>query len=183
MSNSLQQRPFEATITILNSDGQMIQWDAIEESIRVVPKCDKSKLLTVREASEHFKVDQSAIYARAKRNKWKLVNGSARNAEKRKAERDWARAGEDHREAAFKVGHESVKRFKPKTPKNFRELEIADRIARRAAGLDVADMVSNTLVHINEAIEDHGEQQVLEAEVIVEKLTPPPPPPDSLPSA
>jgi hypothetical protein len=165
MGNSLQRKVGEPTTTVLDSEGNMVSWDAIEEACHCTPKCDKSTKMTAKQASEHFKVNLQALYARAKRRGWRLVSAAQRLREER-AKVDWARRGEDHRDVAFNLGHESLKRFKPRTPKSFKEAEIADRIARRAAGLETAEVVNNTLVHINEAIEDHGEQQVLEAEVI-----------------
>jgi hypothetical protein len=64
----------------------------------------------------------------------------------------WAEKGEKHREVAFDIAHESLKKFKAKAPKSFRELEAADKIARRAAGLETADAVQATLINVNEAI-------------------------------
>jgi len=165
-ARSLQTKPGEATTTIVNADGDVIAWDAVKEACHCTTFCNKDEMMTAREAADHFKIDQQAIYGRAKRYKWKLVNGSKRFNEARRAAIDWAKRGEDHRELAFQIGHQSVKRFKPRAPKNFRELEIADRITRKAAGLETAEIVNQTLVHINEAIEDHGDQQVVEANVV-----------------
>jgi hypothetical protein len=162
---STQKKPFTATTTIVNADGDVIAWDAIEEAVHCTPFCNKDEKMTAAEAARHFKVDQQGIYARARRHKWKLVDGHKREGAKRAALNDWAKRGEAHREIAFAVGHESVKKFKARPPKTFRDLEIADRIARRAAGLETAEVVQQTLVHINEAIDDHGDQQVIEASV------------------
>lgn len=77
---------------------------------------------------------------------------------------NWAEKGEEHRNLAFEKAHESIKKFKPKEPKSFRELEAADKVARRAAGLETADTIQQTLVNVNERIEDFDE--VVEAEVV-----------------
>lgn len=47
----------------------------------------------------------------------------------------------------------SLKRMKPRAPKNFREAEVCDKIARRSAGLDKVDVVQQTLIQLNERIE------------------------------
>lgn len=163
-ARSLQGKPGTITTTVINADGDVVAWDAVKEACHCTTMCNKDEKMTVREAADHFKIDQQAIYARGRRHKWKFVNGSQRFNEKRRAAIDWAKRGEDHRELGFTIAHESVKKFKPRSPKNFRELEIADRIARRNAGLETAEVIQQTLVHINEAIEDHGDQQVIEAD-------------------
>lgn len=168
----MQSKIGEPTNTIINDDGQLVAWDAIEEEVRCSAPGDTQTKLTIREASEKFKVPYHAIYSRAKRRKWKLVDGNKRENAKRRGETDWPTRGEEHREIAFNLAHESVKLFKPKAPKGFKDLEIADRIARRAAGLDVADVVNQTLVHINESIEAHGD--VIEADVVEANSSEPP---------
>jgi hypothetical protein len=67
---------------------------------------------------------------------------------------DWNSRGNAQREVAFRLAHESLKRMKPKAPKNFREPEVCDKIARRSAGLDSFDSATQiSLVHISESIE------------------------------
>jgi hypothetical protein len=78
---------------------------------------------------------------------------------------DWAEKGEIHRALAFQKAHESLKMFRPKAPRNFRELEAADKVARRAAGLETADIVQQTLINVNEAIEKFDEPVDLVAPV------------------
>lgn len=80
----------------------------------------------------------------------------------------WAEKGEQHREIAFDIAHESVKKFKAKAPKSFRELEAADKIARRAAGLETADMLQQTLINVNEAIDNFEEPREATKAAVVE---------------
>lgn len=40
-------------------------------------------------------------------------------------------------------------------PKSWKEFDLADRAARRSAGLENAEVVQQTLIHINEAIDGH----------------------------
>jgi hypothetical protein len=56
---------------------------------------------------------------------------------------------------AFDLAHESLKKMKPHAPKNFREADAADRMARRASGLDNSEMAQHmTLIRINESVEE-----------------------------
>lgn len=167
-----QSRVGQPTTTIKNKDGEWISWDAVEEVCNVPPnrKQDPS-FLTAAEASRRFKLSPEAIYARAKGNGWRLIgHREKQKMEKDKGKRDWGKSGEAHREAAFKIAHESLKKFKATKPKSFKDLDIADRIARRAAGLENDSIVQQTLVHINEAVEGHAENQVIEAHEVVPEL-------------
>jgi hypothetical protein len=154
----------QPTTSVKNADGEMVPWDLVRDACNV-PSGRKSDptFLTVGEASKKFKIKMATISARAKREGWRMMLRHEKNKLVAKAEKDWAKLGDTHREHAFKIGHESLKRFKPRAPKNFRELDIADRIARRAAGLENDSVVQQTLVHINEAVEGHAEEQVIEA--------------------
>lgn len=167
-----QLKPGQPTTTVKNKDGEWISWDAVEEICNVPPnrKQDPS-FLTAAEAARKFKLLPETIYARAKRDGWRLISHREKQKiQKDKGKRDWGKSGEAHREAAFKVAHESLKKFKAIKPKSFKELDLADRIARRAAGLENDSIVQQTLVHINEAVEGHAEDQVVEANVIEEAL-------------
>lgn len=167
----LGRKAFLPTTHIKNDKGEQIAWDAIRERIHVQAGGKAGPTtLTVTEAAKEFSLNRQAIYARAIRHGWRTIT----NAEKIKLikkTRNWSESAEDHRELAFRVGHDSVKKFKAKTPKTFRDLDIADRIARRAAGLDNAEVIQQTLVHINEAIEEHAdviEARILENHAIVD---------------
>jgi predicted DNA-binding protein YlxM (UPF0122 family) len=150
-----------STTHIKNNKGEMIAWDTIRDAIHV-PAGTKAKpeTLSATEAAKEFGVSRVAIYRRAERYKWRLLT----QTEKNKLLVNWPKRGEAHRELAYEKAHESVKKFKIRAPANFRELEAADKIARRAAGLDTAEMIQQTLVHINEEIEAFGEAQVIEAD-------------------
>ena len=51
----------------------------------------------------------------------------------------WAEKGAKLRRVMFKKAYNAVKQSTVQTPKNWRDLEIADKLARRAAGLDTSD--------------------------------------------
>ena len=51
-------------------------------------------------------------------------------------------------------------------PKNYRDLELADKVARRAAGLENIDTQVNTLVGVNMLDHIPGEPPVIDSEVV-----------------
>jgi predicted DNA-binding protein YlxM (UPF0122 family) len=160
--NDPNKHPFQVTTHITNKDNELIAWDAVRERIHV-PAGGKAspETLTVTEAAVEFKIDRQAIYHRARRHGWRTLTTNEKKLLIKKT-RNWGKSAEEHREAAFDIAHASVKKFKARTPKSFHDLDIADKIARRAAGLDNAEVIQQTLVHINEAIEEHAE--VIEAD-------------------
>jgi hypothetical protein len=58
-------------------------------------------------------------------------------------------------------------------PKSWKEFDLPDRAARRAAGLENADVVQQTLIHINE-INDFDEQPIPIEEWNKQGAQPPP---------
>jgi hypothetical protein len=159
----------------------VIPWAAIEQC------CIAG--MTNTEAAAKFGVKADTVQRRALRHKWTtplaVAKRSAQLARETSATvetvaQDWLEKGEAHRIKAFDIASESVAKFKPKAPKSFRELESADRIARRAAGLDVADTVVATLLQINERVDNFDNEPeeispVIEAEVIPEAPAQSPP--------
>jgi hypothetical protein len=53
-------------------------------------------------------------------------------------------------------------------PKSWKEFDVADRAARRAAGLENAEVVQQTLIQINEAIDDFDQPRPIQAELITD---------------
>lgn len=146
-----------------------VDWDAVRKAIELDG-------MTIAEASLKFEVKPNTIQMRVYRESWILPLTIKKSVQKRlelatekaiaKITDGWLERGERHRETAFKVASESVKKFKAKAPKNFRELEAADKIARRAAGLDTAEVNTQTLIQINERMEAYDEPQPIEATLL-----------------
>ena len=115
------------------------------------------------EAAKRFGIrSPHAIIMRARRNRWPVpsrikertralqLSVKAR-AEANEEQRDcneksiealaesWQERGEQHRIAAFRAAHNAFLKACLPAPETWRELELADRIARRAAGLDSQD--------------------------------------------
>jgi hypothetical protein len=149
-----------------NHEGEIVQTSAVAAGERTVIDWTPIELavtggLSFSEAAERFGVKEDSIRKRAGRHRWilpKALSRIVRNKLEKAVEKvadDWIAAGESHRKVAFDLAHESLKKMKPHAPKNFREADAADRIARRAAGLDNSDMTQHTtLIRINESVEE-----------------------------
>jgi hypothetical protein len=101
-----------------------------------------------------FGVPVPTLRQRAKRGGWmspgvvEKLSVSAESANVTPMSRDqvktaitetWAEKGAKLRRVMFKKAFNAVKASTVQSPKNWRDLEIADKLARRAAGLDTAD--------------------------------------------
>jgi hypothetical protein len=137
------------------------------------------------EAAAEFNVKLDTIRKRAQRYSWPLPKVIAKAAAKsparqkrvnqaiiaRKAE-TWEEKGEAHRQVVFDKAHTALKKMKPTPPRNWREAEAADKMARRAAGLENIDSINQTLIQLNDAVNEHDvvEANVVEAELVTEAL-------------
>lgn len=128
------------------------------------------------DAAAEFNVKVDTIRKRSARYSWPVPKAIAQAAmslparQKKVNEaiiqqkaKSWDEKGEEHRRVAFDKAHAALAKMKPTPPKNWREAEAADKIARRAAGLDTADTVNQTLIQLNEAVNEHD---VVEADVV-----------------
>jgi len=148
-----------------------IPWVAIQDTAT-------AECLNIQELAARFNVAEGTIRKRVNRGQLTLVVRMIGAIQKRAAEKaaenviakkadEWLEKGENHRKVAFDLAHDSLKLMKPKAPRNFREAELADKIARRAAGLDTQDVVSQTLININEAMSaDDEPTPVIEGEIV-----------------
>lgn len=149
-----------------------IPWVAIQDAAT-------AECLNIQELAARFNVNEGTIRKRVNRGRLTLVARMIGAIQKRAAEKaaenvlakkadEWLEKGENHRKVAFDLAHDSLKLMRPKAPRNFREAELADKIARRAAGLDTQDVVSQTLININEsmAADDEPTPVVIEAEIV-----------------
>jgi hypothetical protein len=156
-----------------------VDWAAIEKlAIAGVTYADLSRQFNIletaiRKRSSRFKwLVPSAIHRRAA----ELVSSSpnavtpvTRDKLAAVAATDWNSRANAQREVAFKLAHESLKRMKPRAPKNFREAEVCDKIGRRSAGLENIDSATQvSLIHVNEAIEGY-DSEVIEATTLPDK--------------
>lgn len=121
--------------------------------------------MSYKEAEEKFGIKEGTVRKRALRYNWPtpariatrtkelaLKGGGGEGIIETVAATLMAR-GEKHREHVFTKASESVKKSKVKPPRNWKDFEIADKVARRAAGLDVGENIQQTLIQINESAE------------------------------
>lgn len=118
------------------------------------------------EAAVKFDVKVGTIRKRAIRHNWPTparigarakelaLKGGGGEGVIEAAARTLVERGEKHREHVFTQSHEAIKKSKVKPPRNWKDYEIADKVARRAAGLDTAENVQQVLLQINEATDE-----------------------------
>jgi hypothetical protein len=107
---------------------------------------------------------------RARRYRWpvpRAIGKAVQNAEVvDRTAQDWLNKGEAHRRIVFDKASGAITQAKMCPPRSWRDFDLADRTARRAAGLESAEIVQQTLIQINEAIDDFDQPRPIEAELI-----------------
>jgi len=121
--------------------------------------------LSYEEAAKKFNVKANTIGQKAKREGWKVTDLQKAEVERAKAlswavKESWAERGESHRRTMFDLASGAISRATVQAPKNWRDLETADKIARRAAGLEDADAQGRTIVNL--ALLGDGEPAIVE---------------------
>lgn len=121
--------------------------------------------LSYEEASKKFGVKANTIGQKAKREGWKITDLERAEVERAKAlsnavKQSWAERGEQHRHRMFGIATKAIEASNLAAPKNWRDMETADKIARRAAGLEDADSQGRTIVNL--ALLGDGEPAIVE---------------------
>lgn len=140
--------------------------------------------MTIPEASKKYGIKENTIRVKARRNKWvtpRRVAAVLRNRDTQAIEKvaeDWLAKGEKHREKVFDIAVNSLKTVKKIKVKNAKDLEIIDKAARRAAGLESADVQVGVLIQMNERMENFADEQPIEADAfeVETEVTPLPEP-------
>jgi hypothetical protein len=163
--NCIKRNPGAAieTTEITNIDGAKVAWSDVKNACEI-------EGLTITEVCTRYKLKYPAVYARATRAKWSVISSikkRAKELQEREAEltttaAQWAKRGETHRLLVFDKASDGIKKARIRPPKSWKEFDLADRAARRAAGLENADVVQQTLIHLNEI----GAEQPIEAELV-----------------
>jgi hypothetical protein len=130
--------------------------------------------MNVAEASATFNVKAATIYKRMEREAWpvpkritKAVQKVVENTAVGEAVANIARERiERHIARTFDIASRSVAKFTVKAPKNFRELNIADQIARRAAAIQDNAPQTAVMLLLNEAVNSFNPDQPIEAEIV-----------------
>ena len=121
--------------------------------------------LSYEEAAKKFGVKANTIGQKAKREGWKVTDLQKAEVERAKAlssavKESWAERGENHRRTMFDLASRAIEASSLAAPKNWRDMETADKIARRAAGLEDSDAQGRTIVNL--ALLGDGEPAVVE---------------------
>lgn len=161
-----QRTPFAPTTEILNADGVAISWELIEETARQIG---------IPKTAEQFKLPLNTIHSRKKSHKWKKIpDGRALTKTDKGSDAQLSTMTGDlsgeidrHRAMVFQKTSKSIAKFRAKAPKNFREFDAADKIARRALGIDDDKPAQQSvLIQVNEAIAEHNAPVPIEANEI-----------------
>jgi hypothetical protein len=145
-----------------------INWEPIKMAL-------VSGQMNVGEAATTFKVKPATVYKRLEREAWpvpkritKAVQKVVENSAVGEAVANIARERiNKHIETAFDIASKSVAKFRPKAPKDFRELNVADQIARRSAGIQNDAPQTAVMLLLNEAVNAFDpDAQPIEAEII-----------------
>lgn len=138
-------------------------------------------------AAKQYNVKEDTIRKRAKRHAWPLPSivaekalalraaGTVQKAQNggiiEQSAKNLAQRGEEHADMVFRKANDALNKMKEFPIENARDVELIDRVARRAAGLgnDETD-VKISIVGLNERLERHN---VIEAELVEESVSEP----------
>jgi hypothetical protein len=119
--------------------------------------------MTFMDAAKEFGIKEDTIRKRARRYNWpvskaigKAVQKAVQNAQVvDKTAQDWLSKGNAHRQVVFDKASGAIKKANMRPPKSWKEFDLADRAARRSAGLENAEVAQTTLIQINETPDEH----------------------------
>ena len=168
--------PFQPTTSVLNTHGEAVAWDLLEQSCREIG---------VPATAQKYDVKPKAILARKLSHKWKGIPDARSLAKVKQGSSaeitsDLSSQIAPFRERAFRKINDSLGKFKPKAPKSFRELDSCVKIGERmlCIGEDTGAKQS-VIVHINEAIDafnpDSLPHEIVEAETVEQGSSESPP--------
>lgn len=113
-------------------------WDAVKVSYLAG--------LSVKEISRQYGIPEKTVSTKAFKAGWsKVIKESVKTVvpddkilEKTAdlLESDWRNKGAGHRAHVFKIAHEALKKASLPAPRSWKDAQIADNMARKAAGLD-----------------------------------------------
>lgn len=141
--------------------GAVIDWDAHKDEII---DAINNKRETWQQVADRLGVNMGTLRSCAVRNAWPIHTNMRRAARKAakavlaRAEADWGTRGEEIREAAFQLAFKELNRKKTLPIRNWKDAELADKMARRAAGLENDDGMKLALIHINDRIAAHADE-------------------------
>lgn len=129
-----------------------VNWDAIRVAF--------AHGTSIPELSKRYEISEGTLKARSAREKWvdmrpethaTIATDAVLEAAKQGAKvlgKSWAERGEDYRRMVFEKTSKLMEQATLAPPKNWKDAEVADKMARRAAGLDNLETQVNTIIGI-----------------------------------
>jgi hypothetical protein len=103
-----------------------VQWDEIRANVI-------SGKASAESEAKRVGVSPSLVRKKSMREGWSKTHRDAHSLEVAKS---WLEKAEEHRNKMFTMATQALAQAKLPPPKNWRDAETADKIARRAAGLE-----------------------------------------------
>ena len=154
-------------VSLLMSLPLDVNWDAI--------RIEFAHGVSIQTLANKYSISEGTLKARSSREKWVEMRPEtyATNAtgvlEAAKTAAiagaaSWAEKGERHRKMVFEKTTAMLEQATLAPPKNWKDAEIVDKMARRAAGLDNLETQVNTIIGLGSL--DDAPVSVLEAEIV-----------------
>ena len=106
-----------------------VQWDEIKANVI-------SGKASAESEARRLGVSPSLVRKKSLKEGWSKTQ---RDALSREVAKTWMEKAEEHRQRMFAMATDALSKANLPPPKNWRDAETADKIARRAAGLDDAE--------------------------------------------
>lgn len=113
-------------------------WDAVKVSYLAG--------LSTKEIAQQYGLEEQTVATKVCKAGWNKIIKEAVQTVKPKdeilaktadlLEMDWKNKGAGHRAHVFKIAHEALKKASLPAPRSWKDAQIADNMARKAAGLD-----------------------------------------------
>ena len=125
-----------------------IPWDVIERT------CIAG--MTFMSAAEEFAVKEDTIRKRARRYNWPVSKAIGKSIQKAvqntqvadRTAHDWLAKSAAHRAVVFDKAHGAITKATMRPPQSCKDFDLADRAARRASGLENAEVVRSTFLSL-----------------------------------
>lgn len=108
--------------------------------------------LSTKEIARQYGIGEQTVATKVCKEGWnRIIKESISSVEPKQdilektaelLEMDWKNKGAGHRAHVFKIAHEALKRASLPAPKSWKDAQIADNMARKAAGLEESNAMT-----------------------------------------
>jgi hypothetical protein len=146
-----------------------VNWDAI--------RIEFAHGVSIPELAKKYDISDGTLKARCSREKWvemrpefhaTIATDAVLDAAKQGAKvaaQSWMERGESYRRMIFEKTSKLMEQATLAPPKNWKDADVADKMARRAAGLDNLETQVNTIIGIG-SLEDGPMKADFEGEIV-----------------